>query len=79
MHIVWQFSNHLRSFSRPNEEKDTNRVLRNTHYTMTQNMVIAWMQAGVWFPHMFIGIEDTSVFEQIPQTIDSCDSSVLSI
>ena len=54
-------------------------VLRNTHYTMTQNMVIAWMQAGVWFPHMFIGIEDTSVFEQIPQTIDSCDSSVLSI
>ena len=42
-------------------------------------MVTAWMQAGVWFPHMFIGIEDTGVFVQIPQIIDSCDSGVLSI
>ena len=60
-------------------KKTQNMVLRNTHYIMTQNMVTAWMQAGVWFPHMFIGIEDTSVFVQIPQIIDSCDSGVLSI
>ena len=49
-------------------------VLCNTHISadndMKQNMVIAWVQAYVLFPHMFIGFEDTSFIEQIPQTIN---------
>ena len=49
-------------------------VLCNTHKSdnsqMTQNMVIAWIQAHVLFPHIFIGIKDISFIEQLPQTID---------
>ena len=32
--------------------------------------IIAWMQACVLFAHIFIGIEDISFIEQIPQTLD---------
>jgi len=49
-------------------------VLCNTHISencqMTHNMFIDWIQACVFLAHIFIGIEDISFIEQIPQTID---------
>ena len=49
-------------------------VLCNTHKSensqIKQNMVIAWIQACVLCPQIFIDVEDISFIKQRPLTID---------